>query len=203
MPPGSVLEGGAAVANVHRNAAYLLDELRVARHRVSRRIGDLTEAQAAFRPDDASWSVTQVVEHLVWTEHTGLHRMVRAIRAHRAGEPLWTGENPNRGETIEDIVAATWRERETALPEDEPTWGGPLAYWAVVFEAAQDVTERVAADVRTDELDEVVIPHELSGPLSLRQRLAFLRFHLERHEGQLERIVEHEAFPAADGAMAG
>lgn len=204
MRAGSVLEGGAAVANVHRNAAYLLDELRVARNRVVQRIGELTEAQAAYRPDDSRWSVAQVVEHLVWSEHSGLHRMVRAMQGHRVGKPVWAGENPpNRGETIEAIVAATWREKETAPPEDEPAWGGPLAYWSVVFEAAQDVSERIAADIRTDELDEVVVPHYLSGPLTLRQRLAFLRFHIERHEGQIEALTADAAFPAAGGPPTG
>lgn len=187
------------MSNVHRNAAYLLDELRVARHRVVQRIDKLDETQAAFRPDDTRWSVAQIVEHLVWSEHSGLHRATRAILAHRAGEPTWTGENPNRGETIEDIVAATWRDREVALEEDAPAWGGPLAYWAVVFDAAQDVTERIAAHFRTDELDEVIVPHHRSGPLSLRQRLAFFRYHIERHDAQIEALAAHEDFPARAG----
>lgn len=83
---------------------------------------------------------------------------------------MWTEANPNRGKTIEEIVKATWREKETAPESAEPNMGGPLTYWTALFRASQQVVERVAEEIRADELDDVIYPHFLSGPLTMRQR---------------------------------
>lgn len=186
------------MAHAYGYIAYLIDDLRAARNRLLRRLDPVTEAQAAFRPHDAAWSVAQNVEHLVWVERSGVHAMAVAMAAHRKGDPVWTGENPHRGKSIEQIVAETWREREEAPAIARPTWGGPLGYWLAALGACDEVTRRVADDVWSDELDEVIYPHEISGPLTLRQRFAFLRLHLERHEGQIEARLAHPDLPDGD-----
>jgi hypothetical protein len=45
-------------------------------------------------------------------------------------------------------------------------------------------------------LEDVLFPHFLSGPLDARQRLEFLRFHMERHIAQIESIRNHQLYPA-------
>jgi hypothetical protein len=34
----------------------------------------------------------------------------------------------------------------------------------------------------------IIYPHPISGPLNVKQRMEFLRFHMERHIHQIERI---------------
>jgi hypothetical protein len=46
----------------------------------------------------------------------------------------------------------------------------------------------LAAQLEGQKLDDIVFPHALSGPLDARQRLQFLRFHIDRHLGQLQRV---------------
>jgi hypothetical protein len=41
-----------------------------------------------------------------------------------------------------------------------------------------------------------VYPHFLSGPLDARQRLEFLRFHIERHTAQVWRVRSSHGFPS-------
>ena len=45
------------------------------------------------------------------------------------------------------------------------------------------------------DLTTIVYPHYLSGPLDGRQRLEFLRYHMERHLAQIERVRAHPNFP--------
>lgn len=163
----------------------LVNEIAAARQDLLRAVDQLTPGQGAFRPNPDSWSVAEVLEHLVWAELGGLNSMMTAIEAWRRGEPVWTAENPNRGKSIEEIVRDTWREKETAPESAEPTMGGPLPYWVALFRASQQVAERVAEEIRADELDDVIYPHFLSGPLTMRQRLEFLRYHMQHHMPQV------------------
>ena len=40
--------------------------------------------------------------------------------------------------------------------------------------------------------------YPISGPLDVRQRLEFLRFHLDRHRAQIEQVNAHLDFPQAN-----
>jgi hypothetical protein len=48
-----------------------------------------------------------------------------------------------------------------------------------------------------DNLESVSFPHFLYGPLDAKQRLQFLRFHIDRHIGQIRRIESTQAFHSA------
>lgn len=169
-------------------ARSLVDELMTTRTKLIARLERLTPQNGQFRPAHGSWSAAEVVEHLVWAEHGGLKSMVVALEAWRRGEPVWTEPNPNRDLDIETIIANTWKPKEKAPTYAEPSWGGPLDYWLMVLRSNQSVAEGVASRIGEDELDDVVYPHFLSGPLTMRQRLAFLRFHMEHHMRQLDEI---------------
>jgi hypothetical protein len=41
----------------------------------------------------------------------------------------------------------------------------------------------------------VLFPHFLSGPLDARQRVDFLRFHIQRHRKQIEALIAEPGFP--------
>ncbi|MFO7545849.1 MAG: DinB family protein [Trueperaceae bacterium] len=166
----------------------LVNEIDAARTDLVRRVEHLTAEQGAHQPTPDTWSITEVIEHLVWAELNGLNSMMVAMEASRRGEPVWTAENPNRGKHIEEIVQRTWRAKETAPLGAEPKMGGPLPYWVALFRASQQVVERVAEEIRADELDDVIYPHFLSGPLTMRQRLEFLRYHMQHHMSQVAAI---------------
>jgi len=163
----------------------LVNQVDAALQNLLRAVEHLTPDQGAFRPAPDAWSVAQVLDHLVWAELGGMNSMMTAIEAWRRGEPVWTEANPNRGKTIEEIVKATWREKETAPESAEPKMGGPLPYWVALFRASQQVVERVAEEIGADELDDVIYPHFLSGPLTMRQRFEFLRYHMQHHMPQV------------------
>lgn len=164
--------------------AGLVAEVEAARLRVLAAVGGLTHAQASWKGDPGEWSIAENLEHLVLAEHSGVEKIYRALAA--PGSPLES--NPNRGLPIETIIDRTWKPLEIAPPIATPRGGGTLSYWIACFESCTHVLKSLAAELEGRKLDEIVFPHFLCGPLDARQRLEFLRFHMDRHRDQIESV---------------
>lgn len=78
------------------------------------------------------------------------------------------------------------------------TWSiaGPLAVWVSCFRSLRPVLSDLAKELEPLDLEAIVYPHYLSGPLDGRQRLEFLRYHMERHLTQIQSVKAHPQFPA-------
>jgi hypothetical protein len=74
---------------------------------------------------------------------------------------------------------------------------GPLAFWIMMLRANQGLLRALGQAREGHALDAIHYPHPISGPLDMRQRLEFLRFHLDRHRKQIEAIRFHPGFPAS------
>jgi hypothetical protein len=61
--------------------------------------------------------------------------------------------------------------------------------------AYQPVLERLGTVLGGLELAQVIVPHVVSDPLDARQRLQFLRWHLDHHRQQIEDIKACPGFP--------
>lgn len=174
----------------------LITDVDAARRRVLTAVSGLSPDQGAFKPAPDRWSVSEVLEHLVLAETGGINFIWRAAEALRTGRPLWEGNSPNRGLTIEEVVERTWEPRETAPESATPRMGGPVGYWAAALAACPPILERLGEELEGLNLSAVIYPHYRSGPIDARQRLAFLRFHLDRHHAQIRALIDDPAFPA-------
>jgi hypothetical protein len=157
-------------------------------------VRDLRPEQSAAKPHPNEWSVNEVLEHLVLAEHSGLSKIWAAADGARRGQPVWTGVHTNRGMPIDVVIARTWKEKESAPPIATPHIRGPLSYWIEYFTSCQTVLERLGSRLQGLELETVVFPHFISGPLDAKQRIQFLRFHIDRHVCQIERIKKSAIF---------
>ena len=140
-----------------------------------------------FKPSAQDWSIAEILEHLFHAELGGITKVWAALDELRSGK-RWSGDLPNRGKHIDEVIAATWRPKETAPPPAMPHWGGPLAAWTSSQRCLTHLLRDLATQLKGQGLDEIVFPHFLSGPLDARQRLEFLRFHMERHAEQVRRV---------------
>jgi hypothetical protein len=183
--------------------ARLIREVEEARSRFIDAVAGWTPVQAAFRPEPDVWSAAENAEHIVRAEHGGINGMWKALEGVVTGNPVWEGDPPHRGKSIERIVAETWQEREQVPPVAAPSWGGPLGFWLEMLRANEAVLRSLGRALEGHRLDEILYPHPISGPLDIRQRLEFLRFHLDRHGKQVEALRLHPAFPASSGRAAG
>ena len=169
------------------NPISLVASVERARASVMEAASSLTDAQGAYQPD-GEWSVAEVVQHLYLAEVSGVSKIWTACENFRSGR-RWTDPLPNRGKSIEEVVEATWKPKETAPDEATPHFGGPLSYWLCALASLRGVLAELATRLEGQDLEQVVFPHFLSGPLDARQRLEFLRFHMERHQAQIERVM--------------
>ncbi|HZQ36828.1 MAG TPA: DinB family protein [Dehalococcoidia bacterium] len=175
----------------------LLASAGEARFTVLARTAGLDDDAGAWQPAEDEWSTQAIVEHLVLAEQSGVQFVWRAIRGVQAGTPLWTGEPVHRGLPIADVIARTWRFREEAPPNATPQQAAPLSYWRAVFEAQQPVLAALAQELAGLDLETVIYPHFLSGPLDARQRLEFITWHIAHHRQQLDALLA--ALPAPGG----
>jgi hypothetical protein len=174
---------------------HLLKETEVARQEFIAAVVGLTPEQAAFKPEPDAWSIIENTEHIVWAERSGVMGMWKAIAGHQQGRPVWQGENVNAGLTIEEVVKRTWKEKEDVPEIAKPSWGGPLDLWVSNLQANAIALKALGKILEGANLDKIIYPHRISGPLTIRQRLEFLRFHLNRHRGQVEGVRRHLRFP--------
>lgn len=152
------------------------------------RVTDLDNAQGDFRPDPDQWSIAEITEHLAHAEWAGINLIWSAADGVRRGEPVWSGESQNAGLPIETIIERTWQPKEIAPESARPEWGGPLGYWIAAMRGCGGMLAMLPPVLEGLDLGTVVNPHPISGPLDAGQRFEFLRFHLDRHRAQVERV---------------
>ena len=156
----------------------------------------LSPLQYEFKPSDADWSVNEIVEHMVWAERAGVSRIWRALAEFEEDGQLWQKENPNQGHSLLQVIKNTWAEKEKVPDIAKPRWGGPLAYWIASLSGCSATLNLLVKELHGKPIDHMVYPHPISGPLTVRQRIEFLAFHLDRHKGQVERLKRHPDFPS-------
>lgn len=167
----------------------LMADVAEARTRVVAAVHSLTTEQGAYKSAPDRWSVQEIVEHLVLAKQAGIRGIWLAADGLRRGQSVWQGEAIHRGLPIEEVIALTWKPKEVAPPNATPQMGGPLAYWVACLRACQPVLEGLGEALHGVDLSLAIFPHFLSGPLDARQRLEFLRFHLNRHRQQIEALL--------------
>jgi len=172
----------------------LVASVESARDAVVESVRHLRADQAAFKPSPGAWSINENLEHLFLAEISGLTKIWSAAREVRAGVN-WTGPRPHQGRSIEEVVATTWKPKEVAPGIATPHIGGPLEAWISSLRSLRVVLADLARELDGLTLEAIVFPHYLSGPLDGRQRLEFLRFHMERHLEQIRRLQAHSMFP--------
>lgn len=167
----------------------LIARTQLERSRLLDLVRPLTNLQAEYKPAPETWSINEHLEHLVLAEVSGTSKIWAAAEGIRTEKPVWTGHHTNRGLSIEEIVARTWKSKEIAPPIATPHIGGPLSYWTEYLSLAGHLLDRLAPLLEDLDPETVVFPHFLCGPLDAAQRIDFLRFHILRHRRQIETLI--------------
>lgn len=64
------------------------------------------------------------------------------------------------------------------------------------LKTCQPVLEALGQALNGLDLEQIIYPHPISGPMNMIQRIAFIRFHIDRHSVQMENIKKHSNFPS-------
>jgi len=167
----------------------LIGEVAAARIAYISHIANLSELAAAIRQTENEWSIIDITEHLFWAEQGAIFGMWKTLYAIRNGTFARSYESPHRDWSVEQIIAETWKEKEQVPAVAAPRLGGTLAFWKSSLLSLQEVLQAFGDDLNDDELRLQAHPHPISGAMDFQQRLEFLRFHIERHQGQVLSII--------------
>lgn len=163
----------------------LIDAISKARAEYLSEVNSLSSYQISHKVSDEVWNAIEITEHLYWAEQNGLVALYKTIQAKEEGKSVWEGEPVNKGLPIEVIIDRTWKTKEIVPASAAPRVGGPIDLWTNYLKSL-DVPLHGLANKLTDEyLDVMTFPHPISGPFDIRQRLEFLRFHINRHRVQV------------------
>lgn len=173
----------------------LLTQVHTARQEFIQAASGLTSKQSQFKSAAEVWSVSENVEHLVWAEMGGINGIWKSLKGIKENNPIWQGQAVHHGLAIEAIIEKTWRPKEEVPEIAKPRWGGPVEYWITALENCQPLLESLAKELEGHDLEKIIYPHIISGPLNVIQRMEFLRFHLNRHRAQIENIKKHPDYP--------
>lgn len=168
----------------------LFNSISAARQNYLDKVNQLTEQQAQWNPAPDVWNAVQITEHLFWAEKGGILSIWKALKAKREGKVVWEGEKIHSGKTMETIIEQTWKAKEEVPAVAAPRLGGPIAYWKAMLLSLEQVLTELEKELSDDDLATMTPPHPISGPFDIQQRLEFIRFHLERHLGQLLEIYQ-------------
>lgn len=152
--------------------------------------GSLTESQWRWRPDDATWSALDNVEHLAVIER-GTTRMLLEGLSHPDATDAPRREPAVLAVYDERIVTGLFgRDDRRAAPERV----SPKGRFATGAEALANFTEsrtRITAfaDAPTWDLVSKVAPHPALGVIDGIQWMLFLGGHAERHVRQISELL--------------
>ncbi len=167
----------------------LLSDVRGSRVRVLGLVDGLTTDEGARKPSESAWSVQDVLEHLVLAERGGYDLIRTAADRFRRDDPVWTGKSENDGLAIEAIIERTWKPKEDAPNSATPTGAWSVGIWSAHLASCDALLSDLPRVLEGLPLGEVIYPHFLCGPLNAVQRLEFLRYHMDRHATQIERLL--------------
>lgn len=173
-----------------RKVDELTSRVKEARDSYCTRIVAISETQAHWKPSPDAWNPIEITEHLYWAEQGGIGGMWKTLYAIRAGQTEKRYDSIHQNLPIEEIIARTWKEKETVPPVAAPRQGGTLIFWRNALASLQQILESFAADLQDEELRLQAHPHPISGAMDFQQRLEFLAFHIHRHEEQVEKLQQ-------------
>lgn len=171
----------------------LISEVGEARSRMLDAVRSLSAEQCEAKPSTEEWSVAEVLEHLVLSEELGIVKLWEAV------DKIGTHKSPccssllgkgRQSKEVEEAIADLWLENNIAPGALAPRLHGPKDYWVKRFQSCNFLLHALGARLRDRDLETIAFPYFSLGPLSARQRLQFLRFHIDHHIWQVFRIQE-------------
>jgi len=166
----------------------LIEQVEQARESFIHACSGLTKDESIFKESEDSWSITDIAEHIVRAEWGGVNGIWTAIDGYKNNKPVWSGDNMNEGLSIEEIVEKTWLRHQPAPEPARPQWGGPIEFWLLCLRNCKITLAETFRQMDGLDPERIIYPHPLSGPLNVNQRMEFLRYHMDRHRLQIEKI---------------
>jgi len=153
-------------------------------------VGALAPEQLAFRPAAESWSVLDVVEHLVKVEEGIVSRIKKR-------EPRTWGEAARAWLALELMSVYFVLGRRFKVPSQavQPQGGTTLTTLGTRWEAAQQALRRAIDGLGSADFARPMMRHPILGLLTPVETLSFIVRHIAHHRRQIARIRRSPMYP--------
>jgi hypothetical protein len=161
----------------------------------------LSQAQRCWRPNEAEWSIAQVLEHLILTDGPSLEPISRVLynapRADCRWKPTLMGRLITKA--VEPRTQWKTKAKKGFLPTAQPRAGVAREY-VEVRKRFLELLDRS----RGVNLNRVKTNYPIRTPISYNLGDAFmiLTRHTQRHLQQIDRIRRHPEFPRSESVRA-
>jgi uncharacterized damage-inducible protein DinB len=176
-----------------------LDRAIMKREALMERLAGLDPDFLTTRPAPDSWSITEVVEHMVLGEEgiVGDFSRLPELPERRRGFLSWVGIRAVIGllrfkVPLKVPFKSMIPRGETALPELDLRWADNHAR-----------LRSFVAGLDPAGLKRTIFRHPVSGPLTVEEGIRLLDTHLDRHMGQISRIERDLGSRGASGGEVG
>ena len=176
---------GKPKLHMHKNLQKAIDRLETQRQKILSDTGQLSEERLRFRPDASTWSILDILDHLVKVESATL-KMVRDNQAD--GHPIALKDR--LGALMVTTVMKTNirvkvpQQATMVLPTD-------VAGTAEIFDRWNNLRVSMAAllgELEGRQLRVGLFRHPIGGWMNMAQTLGFLSAHLQHHVHQINRV---------------
>tara|TARA_X000000950_G_scaffold203704_1_gene245188 strand:- start:1114 stop:1656 length:543 start_codon:yes stop_codon:yes gene_type:complete len=169
----------------------LLSSIEFSRDNYIQTIGDLSEEITNYKPNESSWNIVEITEHLYWAEFLGVAVMAKVLNEILEGKRELKYESKNKGLTIERVVELTWNQKEKVPDIAAPRVRGSIRFWISSMIGLKGILSEFTSNLTDDMLRVIAHAHPISGELDFQQRLEFLRFHIDRHHLQAKKNIKY------------
>lgn len=140
------------------------------------------------QPAEGGWCALEVADHLLTSERGTLGYLVKKTSSGYGALETATAEHEAASAKLNEALASDGRWSAPAVlppPDDSLQWEVVRQQWLDI----QDQFERFRAAFPETAAEKLVFRHPLAGRFTFAQTLDFLRYHIQHHEYQLDRIV--------------
>ncbi len=166
-----------------------LPHLESSRDRVAQLIQNLSPQQWTFHPSEESWSIAEIMTHLIQVEKSRLQAIEKALSESPATDDLLQKLAGNESRIFRRVS-----DRRTKVKSPVPSVS-IIEEPATALRDFQNFRRRAIELHDQPLLKSCILPHFVLGDMTCYQWLVFLAAHTHRHCSQIEEVIQHPAFP--------
>jgi hypothetical protein len=174
----------------------IADRIAADREALLRSVMGLDEEQLDYRPEQAVWSINDVLHHLALADDGSARLMARMLRQAR-DEGFPPDPTPDRSvlDVLDPVTRVADKGKAVAPDRVTPRSHVPAEECLARLAASREKLLQCMDDLAGFDLSTSTFPHPILGVLDAYQWLLLAGWHERRHTGQIERIKSAPSFP--------
>lgn len=159
-----------------------------------KKLEGLSEEQQNYKSDPNTWSLNEVVEHLILSQSGTLKYMQKKLPHAESAPP--TGFASKFASfslrlALRSPIKFKLPQKANVNPGGEKDFSTLKEEWDEVADSFRNLLDQI--DVKT--ANKLLFRHPRAGLINVKQTLQFLMDHFQHHQPQVDRIIKHPGFP--------